>query len=307
METEYLGLGCSIPPASWLDVRVFYVRVSGCSLEDAPEALTIRYLPRTVGCSFEVNGSRVSPSEKVGLTLRRDRVDTESAEATYVGTDRLRTTGSLPFEVCDGEEILICGSVANSDGWRDAQGFDRLGAVGTLTKSCKNGWFMDCRCAISSTGCAFLKASGDFVNSGRTSPLMEVYIAGRYSGSPVILTQTVQMVARRKPSRRRTLDAIPEVDEFDRTNNTLSLADIASQVEERTFYQEVDNKPERALRIYEPGGYMEGDDGEITWFNAGVRVGVGIGLGMCVGIGIGVGLLMRTYQATTRTFRRRFW
>lgn len=49
-----------------------------------------------------------------------------------------------------------------------------------------------------------------------------------------------------------------------------------------------------------------GEDGQLTWFNAGVRVGVGIGLGMCLGIGIGVGLLMRSYQATTSNFRRRF-
>lgn len=50
-----------------------------------------------------------------------------------------------------------------------------------------------------------------------------------------------------------------------------------------------------------------GEDGQLTWFNAGVRVGVGIGLGMCLGVGIGVGLLMRSYQATTRNFRRRFF
>lgn len=49
------------------------------------------------------------------------------------------------------------------------------------------------------------------------------------------------------------------------------------------------------------------DDGQLSWFNAGVRVGVGIGLGMCLGIGIGVGLLMRSYQATTRTFKRKFF
>lgn len=48
------------------------------------------------------------------------------------------------------------------------------------------------------------------------------------------------------------------------------------------------------------------EDGQLSWFNAGVRVGVGIGLGMCLGVGIGVGLLMRSYQATTRNFRRRF-
>lgn len=50
-----------------------------------------------------------------------------------------------------------------------------------------------------------------------------------------------------------------------------------------------------------------GEDGQLSWFNAGVRVGVGIGLGMCVGVGIGVGLLMRSYQATTRNLRRRFF
>jgi hypothetical protein len=30
-------------------------------------------------------------------------------------------------------------------------------------------------------------------------------------------------------------------------------------------------------------------------------------LGMCLGVGIGVGLMVRTYQATARTFRRGFF
>ena len=51
----------------------------------------------------------------------------------------------------------------------------------------------------------------------------------------------------------------------------------------------------------------EYEDGEMSWFNAGVRVGVGIGLGVCVGLGIGVGLLVRTYQSTTRNFRARLF
>lgn len=57
---------------------------------------------------------------------------------------------------------------------------------------------------------------------------------------------------------------------------------------------------------YYPEDAYTGEDGQLSWFNAGVRVGVGIGLGMCIGIGVGVGLLMRSYQATTRNFRRRF-
>ena len=50
-----------------------------------------------------------------------------------------------------------------------------------------------------------------------------------------------------------------------------------------------------------------GEDGQLSWFNAGVRVGVGTGLGMCVRLEIGVRLLMRSYQTTTRNFRRRFF
>lgn len=57
--------------------------------------------------------------------------------------------------------------------------------------------------------------------------------------------------------------------------------------------------------MYRGTDYFDGEDGELSWFNAGVRVGVGIGLSVCVGIGIGVGLLVRTYQGTTRNFRRR--
>lgn len=58
--------------------------------------------------------------------------------------------------------------------------------------------------------------------------------------------------------------------------------------------------------LYADGQFYD-EDGELTWFNSGVRVGVGIGLGMCLGVGIGVGLLMNSYQATARNLRRRFF
>lgn len=67
------------------------------------------------------------------------------------------------------------------------------------------------------------------------------------------------------------------------------------------------DKPEYMdyYRSYSGMDYLDGEDGELSWFNAGVRVGVGIGLSICVGVGIGVGLLVRTYQGTTHNFRRR--
>ncbi|VVA89648.1 unnamed protein product [Arabis nemorensis] len=72
---------------------------------------------------------------------------------------------------------------------------------------------------------------------------------------------------------------------------------------------EVDEYDESEMKMgqrYYPGEMYVDEDGQLSWFNAGVRVGVGIGLGMCLGVGIGVGLLMRSYQATTSNLRRRF-
>lgn len=51
--------------------------------------------------------------------------------------------------------------------------------------------------------------------------------------------------------------------------------------------------------------YMDQEDSELSWFNAGVRVGVGIGLGVFIGIGVGVGLFVRSYRTTTRVLHRR--
>lgn len=77
---------------------------------------------------------------------------------------------------------------------------------------------------------------------------------------------------------------------------------MCSQV---TEYRKYELESEEDYNMYwRQTEYMDGEDGELSWFNAGVRVGVGIGLGICVGVGIGVGLLVRTYQTTTRNFRR---
>ncbi|ONK65169.1 uncharacterized protein A4U43_C07F34400 [Asparagus officinalis] len=79
-----------------------------------------------------------------------------------------------------------------------------------------------------------------------------------------------------------------------------------SQVSEGDSDDGYDSDTKVKPTYYPEGWYMD-EDGQLSWFNAGVRVGVGIGLGMCVGLGIGVGLLMSSYQATTRSFKRRFF
>ncbi len=47
-----------------------------------------------------------------------------------------------------------------------------------------------------------------------------------------------------------------------------------------------------------------GESGDITWFNAGLRIGVGVGLGVCLGAGLGAGILMRSYNYTTNSIKR---
>lgn len=276
---------------SWFDVRVMYVRVSGCSVsEDVPESLSMRFPPRSIGIAFEVNGGWISPSEEACVVLKRDRVDSENAEATFVSTDNLRMSGTVCFEVFNKEEALVSGTLELSD----------------------KMWSMECRCVVGKSGCAFLKGSPA---SLLAPPAMEVSMVGRHLEIPVFITQTVHLIARRKTSRVLTLDVIPETEELGKSPNGMIPVGSPQLGQERDLFKDLDN----SFPIMDLGdklaaglGYgldgslyaLEGEDGQMTWFNAGVRVGVGIGLGMCLGAGIGIGLMIRTYQATTRTLRR---
>jgi hypothetical protein len=41
-------------------------------------------------------------------------------------------------------------------------------------------------------------------------PVVEVYLAGTFSGTPIILTKTIQYISRRKSQMKLKLDSIPE-------------------------------------------------------------------------------------------------
>lgn len=281
---------------AWLEIQVFYVRVSCPFLEQAPEVLSIKCCARLSGSPYEINRSRVSATHEATLVLRRDRMDAETAEAIYVCTDNLRITGPLAFKICcQDDATLVCGTIKNGDTGHDGQWEESIGS------RCSSGWLMDCSCGPSLPISTFLKGKGDI----SIFPSAEVCIAGRFCDSPVILTQMVQLIARKRHARRHTLDVIPEVEELESTKESRSLANISHQMEEHTIYQELDLISARPLSMYERHVALEDDYGDLTWFNTGVRVGVGIGLGMCVGLGIGVGLLMRGYHATTRALRRK--
>eukprot|EP01018_Ginkgo_biloba_P027858 Gb_37217 [translate_table: standard] len=289
-----ISFACAKRTPAWFDIRVIYVRLSSCLLKNAPDCFTIVFPARSMSTSLDVNGGRISASEQTSRILRRDRVDRESAEATYVSTDNLRTNGDLPFELHHKSGILVSGTFERSEG----PILDNHGCSFTTSKKL---WFMECNCAISSVS-SFLSNLTEFTEfNALNAPFLEVYVAGRSLGQPIVLNQIVQLLPRRKSIRCISLDAIPEDDEPGNGSN------LGSKEKEDGLYSESDkcSGGHDLETFYSDEAFGEGEEGELSWFNAGVRVGMGIGLGMCLGIGIGVGLMIRTYQATTGPFRRR--
>ncbi|XP_071723964.1 uncharacterized protein At1g01500-like [Rutidosis leptorrhynchoides] len=278
--------------SAWFDLRVFYVRISKFLVNDSmPECLTLNHIPSSPDTLLEVNGSRAGIySNGVSLLLRRDRIDKESEEVTFVCTDSVSFTGNVKFEVLDKEDLILSGVLEKSTG---------NGFVGEGNHDVKQ-WCMNCESDISAPS-AFLKVkqvlSPEF-------PAIEVYVAGSFSGTPIILTRSFQVSSKKKNCRKGALDSIPEYETTEpHMANHISGHDL--QLTEYRSYNKLENDEEYNSMYWRRTEYMDGEDGELSWFNAGVRVGVGIGLGICLGIGIGVGLLARTYHATTRNFKRR--
>ncbi|PWA99899.1 hypothetical protein CTI12_AA001550 [Artemisia annua] len=283
----------SIPKVSlqWLDLRVFYIRISKCDIDNdsTPEYLTLNHVPLNRDTLLEVNGVRTSIySDGVSTLLRRDRLDKKSEEVTFVSTDSLRTTGSLKFEVFDKDVLLVSGVLD----------YCQSNGVHYETNDSISKWRMECETDMV-VGHGFLKGKHK-AGIDVDPPSIEVCLAGSFSGSPMILTKTLQVSCRKKQTRKGVLEAIPE-NETMVNEEAGSSSGLALRATDYPIY-----KPEHEYHsLYSGMEYVEGEDGELSWFNAGVRVGVGIGLSVCLGIGIGVGLLVRTYHGTTRNFTRR--
>ncbi|TXG52241.1 hypothetical protein EZV62_021410 [Acer yangbiense] len=311
--------------SSWFDLRVFYVRVSNFQVDDStPEFLTLNHIPLSPNTLLEVNGARsgIYSDDGVSSFLRRDRVDKESEEATFVSTDSIRLTGSVKFEVFDKEDLILSGvlKMSNSNGF-----------VGESKNNLKR-WNMNCESDITA-GTSFLKCK-HITGPELSSPTIEVYVAGSFSGTPIILTKTLLVGFRKKHNRKGMLDAIPEYETTESEKNAspgldfqecqtyrtievfwlqlsltlqcltecgrFSIENFAEAIADYRNYK-LENDEDYSNMYWRRTEYIDGEDGELSWFNAGVRVGVGIGLGICLGVGIGVGLLVRT----TRNIKRR--
>lgn len=190
---------CTKLSSSWFDMRVFFVRVSGFQVDETtPEFLHLNHTPLSPDTLLEVNGVRSSmyTDEGESSVLRRDRVDRKSEEATFVNTDSIRLTGSVKFEVYDDKDhcVLLSGVLEMSTG---------NGFVGEARSNNAKKWSMNCHTEMTSN-------SGFFKGKHVAVPEIEVYVAGCFSGTPIILTKTLQLNCRKKHNRKCTLDVIPE-------------------------------------------------------------------------------------------------
>ncbi|XP_038684414.1 uncharacterized protein At1g01500-like [Tripterygium wilfordii] len=288
----------SLNQSSWLEIRLFYVRIAPYVVDSVLNHLSLCHLRSEIGVSLNINGSYVPATDSASLTLRLDHLNKESPKVTYVSTDSVCVICSIEFEVLENEDMILCGSLERMEStWGN-------GAVG-LENDSKIGWSTDCymTAGIGAGSSTFFQP-----RLGVLAPAIEVYIAGCCGGMPVILTKMIQVSPRRKGLRRGTLDAIPEDEEIEREHkggNVLVYHSKVQITEANTDTDAYDMDGKIGNNYYSKEMYT-GKDGQLLWFNDGVRVGVGIGLGLCLGVGIGVGLLMHSYQATTRNFGRRF-
>lgn len=197
-----------------LGIRLFYVRIAPCAVENLPEHLTLYYLRRESGVFLEINGARIPSSDAVSITLRRDRVDKDCSDVTYINTDSVRFSGPLEFEVYEegkNMDLILCGSLQRVD-------------AAAVENDSKSGWSMDCY--ASNCRSAFFRRS-----IGITSPSIEVYVAGCCSRNriPVILTETILVTPRRKALRKGMLDAIPENEEIGKNQRSLIDGSVRPQ------------------------------------------------------------------------------
>ena len=126
---------------------------------------------------------------------------------------------------------------------------------------------------------------------------LEVSLVGKFKDCPCFLTQTARTT--RRICSRGSSSSLHAIDE-----------DAVALGEDKDGFAIIPGFSERFEETYRAlggtGSFSEGESGDLTWFNAGLRIGVGVGLGICLGAGLGAGILVRSYQMTKNSLKKSF-
>ncbi|KAL7002701.1 hypothetical protein U1Q18_003859 [Sarracenia purpurea var. burkii] len=129
-------------------------------------------------------------------------MDTKSEEVTFVCTDSVRMTGSVKFEVLDGDLLVLSGEL-------ECTAF--VGEPGNRGRR----WRMNCEAELAAGG-GFLKGKRPEEGLESGSPRIEVCVAGCDVGTPIILSKTVKIRHPKKQTRKKgMLDSIPECEAWE--------------------------------------------------------------------------------------------
>lgn len=248
-----------------LDLKVVYIKLHSSVViggVNVPESLTLHCLPRANRTALELNGRRIHPSSSAFLTLQRSQSDERGeSEIAYVTTDAIRTTDNLCFHVYMRDQLLISGTLERKD----------------IKADVDPTWTLECSCKLE-------YSPNKPVHVMPVPPTLDVYVAGRVWGYPLILTQTVQMIPRRTRFRRGALDAIPEGNESD--DSCAESSDVDADSDEEWSASSLFGSDCTCESNRDGGQEFELEGEEDSWFNSGLGFGLGIGLGMCVGVGL---------------------
>ena len=188
----------------------------------------------------------------------------------YVSTDFWKIRRKTSFEVCDGDDVWLTCVLTPGDG----------------------AWTLECKIAEAA------EAKGA---QPRWEMNIEVSLVGKCKSCPCFLSQTARTTRKIKTTLSKSsalsLSAINEDEQTAHVPERYMglLPDFSEQFE--ATYKALGGQ----------GSLSEGEGtGDITWFNAGLRIGVGVGLGICLGAGLGAGIIMRSYQAASGGIKRRF-
>uniref|UniRef100_A0A0E0CXH3 Uncharacterized protein n=1 Tax=Oryza meridionalis TaxID=40149 RepID=A0A0E0CXH3_9ORYZ len=276
-------------PSSWLSLKVFFLRVSRCEVNESMlDSVTVTHAPLTPDTVLQVSGGSVASNGHMSLRLDRaggvGAAVTEGGDScTFVSTADVRVSGSARFDVqCGGERLVV-------------------GILDTRDAGAGGGWVMKCQVAAQ-------RGSGLVRRGSKEAkpPVVEVYVAGLARGAPVVFTRAMQLRFRRRRHVKSFMEPIPEHGEpAEDAKETLPPKHETEASEYRCYKPEPDAGDADYDGFYMKPAGEEDDDGDFSWFTAGVRVGVGISVGICLGIGIGAGLLARSYHSTSRSLRSR--
>jgi len=298
---NYLGLrsssGAGVAPeregASPFEAQAFFIRTKGAGNMDSwPDVLTIQeVVSDEEGVEGEKQKSRARPKGKgrIKFHLRRDK------PCCYVSTESWAVTERTTFELCDeGDVWLICVlAQAERDGRKTWTLECRMGEEEDPSLDTPPRWGMhievslvgkcsDCPCFLSQTTHTTRR-----INNNRNAPRSAAAIAN--GGKPLVaIEEENELVAPATPKHSELSEGVPVP-----THSVL----LTERFEET--YKALGGKGSLV------DGAEVGENGDITWFNAGLRIGVGVGLGVCLGAGLGAGILLRSYQYTANSLKRR--